>query len=276
MFFGIVRRGFLNFFCTMPLDADLGTIELKTSEKTETVALKVMKINDFDDDQKKKLDTEFAQSEVWKSLKSKLDAIKSDVNKTIEWKKNDMVTLLKDFFDVWDDNDEQIKRFVVDWKSYLRINDGEHNFDIELSDSLMPSLVDRFLATSEAQINEWVSKEEEKIKVKYENKTEEAIKEAKKELATLDSEVKAGQATNTGWDDEWFREMFSFKKIQQYWAKWWDIIKSKVQWIIDWVSGFVKAIPETIGSIKTAFTGWWVLASVTSLFKKKDKDESAV
>ncbi len=122
----------------MPIDADLGKIELKTSETTETVESDVIKIESFDDAQKKKLDAEFAKSEVWKSFKSKLEEIKSDV-KTAEWKKNDMVTFLKDYFEVWDNKDEQIKRFVVNGKSYLRINDWKNSFDVELSDALMPS-----------------------------------------------------------------------------------------------------------------------------------------
>lgn len=250
----------------MPLDADLWTINLKTSEKTETVESKVMKINDFDDDQKKKLDTEFAQSEVWKSLKSKLDAIKSDVNKTTEWKKNDMVTLLKDFFDVWDDKDEHIKRFVVDWKSYLRINDGEHNFDIELSDALMPSLVDRFLATSEAQINEWVSKEEEKIKVKYENKTEEAIKKTKEELKELKDGVSSTESV-----EEDFRDRQKFKKDPWKWVKWlWPWLKNTLGAV---KSFFTDTIPSLWTTIKETVT-WFSWFSLWWLLGKKESNET--
>ncbi len=199
----------------MPIDADLGKIELKTSETTETVESDVIKIESFDDAQKKKLDAEFAKSEVWKSFKSKLEEIKSDV-KTAEWKKNDMVTFLKDYFEVWDNKDEQIKRFVVNGKSYLRINDWKNSFDVELSDALMPSLVDWFLATSEAQINEWITKEEDKIKLKYE-KEKEFIKKTQAELLAL-----KWQVTAPAWDDESFRDMLSMEKFKKYWKEWWS------------------------------------------------------
>lgn len=243
----------------MAIDADLWTIELKTSKKTEAVASEVMKIDNFDDDQKKNLDKAFAESEVGKSLKSKLDAIKSDVNKTAEWKKNDMVTLLKDFFEVWDDKDEQIKRFVVDWKSYLRINDGQDNFDIELNDALMPSLVDRFLATSEAQINEWVSKEEEKINVKYENKTEEAINKTKEALKELKDGVQ-----NPDRVEEDFRNRDKFKKNPWAWIKWFGPWIQETLWSVK--SFFTDTIPK-IKETLTWFSLWW-------LFGKKESNET--
>lgn len=249
----------------MAIDADLGTIELKTSETTETVESDVIKIESFDDVQKKKLDAEFTKSEVWKSLKIKLDAIKSDVSKTAEWKKNDMVTLLKDFFEVWNDKDEQIKRFVVNGKSYMRINDGTNRFDVELRDTLMPSLVDWFLATSEAQINEWITKEEDKIKLKYE-KEKEFIKKTQAELKDLKDGV-----SNTVVASEDFRSRTKFKKNPSEWMKWvWPWMESTLwtvkEFFTETIPSLGKTLKETVSSFKW-FSMWW-------LFGKKDGSET--
>lgn len=238
----------------MAIDADLWTIELKTSETTETVESDVVKIESFDNDQKKKLDAEFAKSEVWKSFKSKLEAIKSDVNKTTEWKKRDMVAFLKDYFEVWNDKDEQIKRFVVNGKSYMRINDWNNSFDIELSDTLMPTTVDWFLTTTEAQINEWITNEEDKIKLKYE-KEKEFIKKTQAELKDL----KDGVSPVVESGDFWSRT--KFKANPSEWIKWvWPWMQNTMWSVKDFFTNLPSlwdAWKETVATVKS-FSLWWL------------------
>lgn len=242
----------------MALEGDLGKLSLNSVEAKKTDISSAVQIENFDDAKKTDLKNKLFDSAAGEKLKTKLDAIKAEIN--AEQKKTKLVDLMKDFFNVESGDDEHIQRLVdEDGKSYLRLDMGEKTFDIQLTDALIPEVIDRYIAQTEAVINEWAD-DANKIKLHHEKAT---YVQTKKELDALKTQVSTWSSTTPAED---FRSRETFKKKP---AEWFKKVGPWINETVESVKDFFKSLPETFSGIAGAFGSVkGMFGSVVDKFKK--------
>lgn len=169
----------------MPIEGKLKDISLTSKSTTASTIDDVIKVEKLDEKEKKELEQKLLASKMGKKLEEILEGIKEESSE--ENRRDRLVLLLNDFFEVGNDKDELVQRLVVDGKTYVRFAMWDESFDVELSDVLMPSLVDWYIELATSRVNSWFE-DDKKITLKYE-KEKEFIVKTQEELATLQTQV---------------------------------------------------------------------------------------
>jgi len=100
-----------------PIEGKLKDISL-TSKSVASVHKDTVAIDKFDDEEKQSLENKLLASDMGKKLEKMLESIQQE--SSAETRRDRLVVLLDDFFEVGDDKDEQVQRLVVDGKTYVR------------------------------------------------------------------------------------------------------------------------------------------------------------
>lgn len=250
----------------MALEANLGVLTVKKHQeviKTNDLAEKQAVLKEVD--KIGDLQTNFLDSAAGKKIKESLEAIKNETADA-EGKKNKLVVLMKDFFEVGSGDDESIQRFLDDaWKRWLRINSGSEIFDISLEWTdikwLINWLIGRYLDRAASVVNGDEADAEKQISLKYEE-DKLVIEEIEQDLATLEAQV-------TWWTPSvavswvWLRDRVKEKREGfKKWIRSFDDLKTTTR---DRVSSKFTMVTSAIGSF----------AGISSMMAAKDPTKAA-
>lgn len=233
-----------------PLEGTLKDISL-TSKSVTSVPEDTVEIEKFEDEEKQSLEEKLLASAMGKKLEKMLASIQSE--STAETRRDKLVALMDDFFEVGSSTDKNlVQRLVVNEKTYMRFAMGWALFDVEVSDALMPSLVDWYIEIVTTLVNEWIEEEEKQVALTYE-KQEEFIVKTQKELRTLKKAVRrwSSGASDALWATQITRDQVEeIKKEHGFWSlktlkAYWLYVVSWLRWLI-WMTSAAGKLSKTM------------------------------